>query len=77
MRLEQFFQDHNLGMVLMRPIARLVRPFAWIGHLHFAQVLINLMRPRVVVELGTHTGNSLCIWSLRKNGWIGRTLLRS
>ena len=60
MRLEQFFQDHNLGMVLMRPIARLVRPFAWVGHLHFAQVLINLMRPRVVVELGTHTGNSFC-----------------
>lgn len=59
-RQEQFFQEHSLATVLLRPAARLVRPFAWVGHLPFAQALVRLMRPRVLVELGTHTGNSFC-----------------
>lgn len=60
MRQERFFQEHNLGMVLLRQSARLVRPFAWVGHLPFAQVLIHLMQPSLIVELGSHTGNSFC-----------------
>jgi GT2 family glycosyltransferase len=33
-------------------------PNAWIGHLPFAAWIIKEMRPRIFVELGTHTGNS-------------------
>ena len=33
-------------------------PYAWIGHVFFAQVLVNEMKPDIFVELGTHTGNS-------------------
>lgn len=59
-RQERLFQEYGLGTVMLRTAARLVRPFAWVGHLPFAHVLIRLMQPRVVVELGTHTGNSFC-----------------
>jgi hypothetical protein len=59
-RQKQFFQAHDLGTLLLRPVERLVHPYAWLGHLPFTQVLIRLMRPKVFVELGTHTGNSFC-----------------
>ncbi len=42
---------------LLRP-DRLVEPDAWIGHIPFAFWIIAAHRPRVLVELGTHIGNS-------------------
>jgi SAM-dependent methyltransferase len=33
---------------------------AWIGHLPFAFTLIDILRPRTIVELGTFTGVSYC-----------------
>ena len=50
------------GLELEYP-ARVV-PFAsWLGHTPFALWLIGALRPRMVVELGVHTGNSYCAFS--------------
>jgi hypothetical protein len=37
---------------------RVVEPYAWIEHIPFAFWLIDALRPKTFVELGTHTGNS-------------------
>jgi hypothetical protein len=47
-------EEHPL--VLMKP--RIVPPYSWVGHIPFACLAIDLLRPRSVVELGTHSGNS-------------------
>ncbi|MBN1638298.1 MAG: glycoside hydrolase family 99-like domain-containing protein [Ignavibacteriales bacterium] len=39
---------------------RLVRPDAWVRHIPFAMYLVDILKPRMIVELGTHTGNSYC-----------------
>lgn len=46
-------------VALIEP-SRLVAPPPWVGHIPFAAWLVRLMAPQVVVELGTHTGNSYC-----------------
>lgn len=49
---------------------RFVEPPAWIGHIPFAFWLIDALKPKVTVELGTHTGNSYCamLQAARKAG---------
>jgi hypothetical protein len=44
-------------LVFGRPI-RLVWPPSWAGHLSFAFWIVDALRPRTFVELGTHTGVS-------------------
>ena len=46
-------------ITLLRP-ERLVDPAAWAGHIPFAFWIVATLRPRNLVELGTHTGNSYC-----------------
>ena len=44
-------------IVLTRPV-RLVEPNSWVTHVPFAFWLVDALRPRLFVELGTHSGNS-------------------
>ena len=49
--------------VLLRPLVfsrplRLVDPTSWVSHIPFAFWLVEALRPRTIVELGTMSGNS-------------------
>jgi O-antigen biosynthesis protein len=37
---------------------RVVHPPSWLGHIPFALWIVEALRPRTLVELGAHTGNS-------------------
>jgi hypothetical protein len=50
-------QKNLLETVFFMPDS-LKSPNAWIGHLPFAAWLISEIKPKIFVELGTHTGNS-------------------
>jgi glycosyltransferase involved in cell wall biosynthesis len=43
---------------LFRQAARIDRDSAWFGHVPFAHWLVRALKPRLLVELGTHTGVS-------------------
>jgi hypothetical protein len=43
-------------IVFLRP--RLAFPYSWAGHIPFAYLLMDILRPRRFVELGTDSGNS-------------------
>ena len=47
-----------LGGVPFWPVDHLAEPDAWAGHIPFAFWIIDALRPRRLVELGTHSGNS-------------------
>lgn len=55
----QKMNNTDLAVSLVEP-RRLVLPNPWAGHIPFAAWLIHQIKPRVLVELGTHTGNSYC-----------------
>ena len=53
--------DAELGRMLCRPIVlmtpeRTVHPPSWLAHVPFAFWLIDVLRPRVFVELGDSRG---------------------
>ncbi len=39
---------------------RLTQVTSWHGHIPFAMLLVDILRPRMIVELGTHLGDSYC-----------------
>lgn len=47
-------EDHPI--LFLKP--RLSEPYSWAGHVPFAYLLVELTRPRLLVELGSHSGNS-------------------
>ncbi|MGW8390345.1 class I SAM-dependent methyltransferase [Pseudoduganella sp. HUAS MS19] len=51
------FKDSLLQAANFTPIS-LQAPNSWCGHLPFAAWLVKQLRPALLVELGTHTGNS-------------------
>lgn len=50
------FRVEKHPVVFLKP--RLSVPYSWAGHVPFAYLLIELCEPRLLVELGTHSGNS-------------------
>ncbi|HVQ76768.1 MAG TPA: class I SAM-dependent methyltransferase [Candidatus Binatia bacterium] len=47
-----------LGGAPFWPVDHLAEPSAWVGHIPFAFWVVDALRPRRLVELGTHSGNS-------------------
>jgi hypothetical protein len=51
--------DHLVGVRL--PLRHdTPAPSAWVGHVPFGMSLVGMVRPRLLVELGTHVGVSYC-----------------
>lgn len=50
------FRLEEHPVLFLRP--HLSEPYSWAGHIPFAYLLTDLARPRLLVELGTHSGNS-------------------
>ena len=51
-------QVHNFDKIIcFNPKVLSPHP-SWMGHLHFAYWLVSIYKPKIFVELGTHSGNS-------------------
>ena len=61
---------------LFWPPARLGVGSAWYGHVPFAHWLVSAMRPRLIVELGTHHGVSFTAFceAVRRNALAARCI---
>jgi len=57
-KLSQVVQTLEIGDEFFQEPRRLARPGPWAGHLPAAFWLIKAVRPQILVELGTHSGNS-------------------
>lgn len=44
--------------ILFEPVTRISPPLSWVTHIPFAMVLVDMLNPKSIVELGVHTGNS-------------------
>jgi hypothetical protein len=53
-------RELDIGDELFWEPERLVQFEHWVGHIPFAFWLVKTLRPRRIVELGTHRGNSYC-----------------
>jgi len=55
--------SQDLDPILFLEPSRLVLPDPWAGHIPFAFWLVKLLQAELIVELGTHTGNSACAFA--------------
>src|SRR5437660_1773574 len=54
-----FVNPLNHPIVFTTP-RRLTRFSYWVEHIPFAMFVVDLLKPRTIVELGTHYGDSYC-----------------
>ncbi len=57
--MHKLLETDMLRYLLMEP-ERLTDVYSWHGHIPYAFLLVRLLRPQVLVELGTHKGDSYC-----------------
>lgn len=53
----------GINDIIFKQPDRVVVPFNWVEHIPFAFKLIEIVKPRVIVELGVHSGNSFCAFN--------------
>jgi hypothetical protein len=42
---------------------RVVQPLNWVEHIPFVFKLVEILKPKLIVELGVHSGNSFCAFN--------------